>query len=464
MKNIMVDADKLEHLLNCMAQLNFIPVSGMTPDETIIKKAYVDAREMLHNAVETSCPPPISPRDLVSKHVEDKMRSRYSALEGLAKEFLAHTGLTPDRCELVEQQESDGRTSWKFVERDKMFSIPVPGTADGQIRDTLITNAKAGKFGDIKIDESASTLHILVHVLEHLLKPPQVWYYDPGNQASHEAALAAAREASDRANVVMPTHYGPSPIAGVYSAWKKIQDAELLKQHGEIAAFVNEYGHLEQPWKCSKCQNIYGNLETTNREAIFAEDGTTQIAVRQTISHHCGPCGNVEKKTTNHCVYCNAEDGSRHQDDCKWLKGQLLKAAKKINEATNSRATPEMYDKAMQEIVQSMPLVDEGRCPVCLAAEGDCENAGWCGAILQQRQAKEMKYPGGGSFIPVATGQVINIGPKEAAQMLGLPEQQGEPDMSKYNKYVQIVEPKYDHQYDPPDDDTPMPTIVEKPK
>ena len=180
--------------------------------------------------------------ELISNHVEDKMRSRYSALEGLAKEFLSHTGLTPDRCELVEQQESDGRTSWKFVERDKMFSIPVPGTADGQIRSTLITNAKAGKFGDIKIDESASTLHILVRVLEHLLKPPQVWlwHYEPGNQASHEAALAAAREASDRANVVMPTHYGSLPITGAYSAWK-----------------------------CSKCQNIYGNLETTNREAIF---------------------------------------------------------------------------------------------------------------------------------------------------------------------------------------------------
>lgn len=374
-------------------------------------------------------------KDFVNQYVEDKMRSRYSALEGLAKEFLSHTGLTPDRCELVEQQESDGRTSWKFVERDKMFSIPVPGTADGQIRSTLITNAKAGKFGDIKIDESASTLHILVRVLEHLLKPPQVWlwHYEPGNQASHEAALAAAREASDRANVVMPTHYGSLPITGAYSAWK-----------------------------CSKCQNIYGNLETTNREAIFDNDGITQVGVRQTISHYCGPCGNVEKKTTNHCVYCNAEDGCHHHDDCKWLKGQsqanqlrvryglppidgpdeliredakflkgqLLNAAKKINEATNSMATDEMRDKAMREIVQSMPLT---------ARE------------YEETQAAEKQFLGfsiPGTYMQQEEDGSISI---------------VKPNMP-VSQYVQIVEPKCDRQYDPPDDDTPMPIIMEKPK
>ena len=65
MRQIIVDADKFEHLLNCMAQLNFLPVTGIHADEPIIRQAYADAREMLHNppAPENACDAPVSPRE-----------------------------------------------------------------------------------------------------------------------------------------------------------------------------------------------------------------------------------------------------------------------------------------------------------------------------------------------------------------------------------------------------------------
>jgi hypothetical protein len=45
---IAIDVDKFEHVLNCMANLSFVPESGRQEDEPIIRKAYLEAREMLH--------------------------------------------------------------------------------------------------------------------------------------------------------------------------------------------------------------------------------------------------------------------------------------------------------------------------------------------------------------------------------------------------------------------------------
>lgn len=84
-----------------------------------------------------------------------------------------------------------------------------PSTADGTIRDTLITNAKAGKFGDIEIDESKSTVHILVHVLEHLvlagqsLAKPKVYTYS-GDDASRDEVRKMLREMSNAPMCVLP--------------------------------------------------------------------------------------------------------------------------------------------------------------------------------------------------------------------------------------------------------------------
>lgn len=55
---IMVDALKFEHLLNCMAQLDFLPMTENLADEAIIRKAYHEARDMLNSATLCSVPPP----------------------------------------------------------------------------------------------------------------------------------------------------------------------------------------------------------------------------------------------------------------------------------------------------------------------------------------------------------------------------------------------------------------------
>ncbi len=60
-KQILVDSDKFEHLLNCMAQLNFLPMSGMHADEPIIRKAYQEARDMLIKGINDPCAVPPSP-------------------------------------------------------------------------------------------------------------------------------------------------------------------------------------------------------------------------------------------------------------------------------------------------------------------------------------------------------------------------------------------------------------------
>jgi len=59
-KQIIVDDSKFEHLLNCMAQLNFLPMSGMHADEPIIRASYLECREMWLNAQENcNATPPL---------------------------------------------------------------------------------------------------------------------------------------------------------------------------------------------------------------------------------------------------------------------------------------------------------------------------------------------------------------------------------------------------------------------
>ncbi len=54
-KQILIDSDELEHLLNCMAQLDFLPLSGMHADEAIVRQAYLKARETLTRGINDPC-------------------------------------------------------------------------------------------------------------------------------------------------------------------------------------------------------------------------------------------------------------------------------------------------------------------------------------------------------------------------------------------------------------------------
>ena len=51
-KQILIDAGKFEHLLNCMAQLDFLPMSGRHADESIVRESYLECRQMWLNAPE----------------------------------------------------------------------------------------------------------------------------------------------------------------------------------------------------------------------------------------------------------------------------------------------------------------------------------------------------------------------------------------------------------------------------
>lgn len=56
-QRIYVDANKFEHLLNCIAQLNFTPQYGPASGRQIIQDAYNEAREVLRNPARISSDP-----------------------------------------------------------------------------------------------------------------------------------------------------------------------------------------------------------------------------------------------------------------------------------------------------------------------------------------------------------------------------------------------------------------------
>lgn len=57
-KQILIDDDELEHLLNCMAQLNFVPQYGPREGETTIRIAYLAMRDTLSKSANDPCSVP----------------------------------------------------------------------------------------------------------------------------------------------------------------------------------------------------------------------------------------------------------------------------------------------------------------------------------------------------------------------------------------------------------------------
>lgn len=246
--------------------------------------------------------------------------------------------------------------------------------------------------------------------LAHGYPPMSVWtYQQPEGGPSLEEVRKAAIESMGKVHCVLPrgtmeqltTHScgfsngpaanfcagcgerlrGPSQISGVFSL---LHHADEMQKAIEQQFAYSALPHASDlmPWVCDKCQNEYGNLRTTTREPIFDEDGVTQIAVRRKLKYKCGSCGNSEESISNHCFWCNAEDGAIHDAACarppikpsRFVKASLLAAAKKINEATNSYLPSEALEAMANSFVSANDCtcasLINGHEPTCPHAKG----------------------------------------------------------------------------------------------
>jgi hypothetical protein len=94
-------------------------------------------------------------RQNMSDHVDAMLVKRRDAIDMLAAAFVKATGLPPERCELVEQQHGDGKTTWHFMERQVPPLCPtcqrqLPVQESGQLRNQLAARGLLNADGTAK--------------------------------------------------------------------------------------------------------------------------------------------------------------------------------------------------------------------------------------------------------------------------------------------------------------------------